>query len=206
MGEKLMRLSISAGESQTVTIQGGRCYYENGEGRINFRMVGGGDSRDFNLYAGQGFVCNEGERFYALEIKNIELFDQDIEFEISDREVFDNRARIVATSDVLPVEVTAGSIDIGGLLSIVNQGGLYVEHSKLALLAGVPKLVMPNDVARLKASLYFDVPVSLGGDASVTVGTGYPLTAGSDWGHENVGELWAISASAGNVYIIEDKK
>lgn len=100
----------------------------------------------------------------------------------------------------------AGDVDVNGVLSVVNAGGLIVDNSKLALVANTPKKVMAADVARLKASLYFDVAVALGKDNTVTAATGYPLTAGSDWVHENVGELWAVSASAGSVWIIEDKK
>lgn len=100
----------------------------------------------------------------------------------------------------------AGDVDVNGVLSVVNAGGLIVENSKLALVAGVPKLVMAADVARLKGSLYFDVAVSIGKTNAVTVADGYPLTAGSDWVHENVAELWAVSSANGTVWIIEDKK
>lgn len=125
---------------------------------------------------------------------------------ITFKSAVDQRIRVLISYFPSTDSRLAGDVDVNGVLSVVNAGGLFVDNSKLALVANTPKKVMANDVARLKASLYFDVAVALGKDATVTAATGYPLTAGSDWVHENVGELWAVSASAGNVYIIEDKK
>ena len=189
----LLNLSLVAGIEKTLNISGRYLRLMAGDGYINFtvRYINGSDSS--RIIAGIGIdlsLPETGEGFQSITFKSD--VDQELEFLVSWHPSTDSRL--------------AGDVDVHGLLSIVNQGGLFVDNSKLALVANTPKLVMAADVARLKASLYFDVAVSLGKDNTVTTATGYPLTAGSDWLHENVGELWAVSAVNGNVFIIEDKK
>jgi hypothetical protein len=189
----LLKLSLVSGVQKTLNIGGRYLRLMAGTGYIDFVVQYKNGSDSSRIIAGIGVdlsLPETGEGFQSITFKSD--IDQEIEFLVSYHPSTDSRL--------------AGDVDVNGLLSIVSQGGLFVENSKLPLVAGVAKKVMAADVARMKASLYFDVAVSLGKDATVTVGTGYPLTAGSDWGHDNVGELWAISASAGNVYIIEDKK
>lgn len=196
-----MRLEIAALETKTVTVQGGRLYYESGDGRINFRMVGGGDARDFNLYAGQGFVCNAGERFYALEIKNIENFDQEIEIEISDREVFDNRARIVASGDLLPVVVSNDDV-----IEVVVTHSVSRGLNKATIAAGVATKLLNLDLARVKAVLYFVGDCYLGIDNGVTAANGFPVSSGSDLVDENTAELWVYSVAGCTVNVLEDRR
>lgn len=100
----------------------------------------------------------------------------------------------------------AGDVDVNGVLSVVNAGGLYRENSKLTLPAGVATKILAADVARLKAAVHFVPAVFLGADNTVDSSSGFPLSAGSDWVDENVNELWAYSVAGGDVFVIEDKK
>lgn len=105
-----MIVTLPAGVSQNITVAGARFYFVDGNGKINVRLKGSGDSRDFDLYPRQG--VNSDVRFAGVEVTNISDEEQTIEFEISDREVFDNRIPEVA--QVEPV---------GGAMSVVPQGG-----------------------------------------------------------------------------------
>lgn len=200
-----MRLSFLSGDQKTLTLQGARFYYEKGLYKLNVRMVGGADAREFELHPGQGFVCNEGERFYALEIKNLGDV-QDVEFEISDREKFDNRATIASTGDALPVEVVAGAIDLNGLLQLVNNGGANRALSVVPVGAGAKVMVLDANTDRLKAALNFSADCYLGVDNTVSAATGYPVQAGTDWVEENTAALWVYSAGANSVRILQDLK
>lgn len=87
-----MRITLSANETKSVTIAGGQFYLLSAFSKIAVKVISGGDSREFELSQGMGFKTREGERFFGVEIKDLGGIGQTIEFEISDREVFDNRS------------------------------------------------------------------------------------------------------------------
>lgn len=201
-----MELILGDQERKTQTIQGGRFYYEKGESKINVRMIGGGDARDFDLHPGQGFVCKgDNDRFFALEITN--LGDaQTIEFEVSDREKFDNRATIAATGDALPVNVTGGAIDLDGLIQIVNAGGASRAAGVVNVPANTATLLRDANINRLKLAAHFPVDVFVGINNTVSAANGFPMAANSKWIDENTAALWVFSVTACNIPFIEDLK
>ncbi len=86
-----MRITLGIGESRTVTVAGGRFYYEAGLGAINVKTIGN-DVADFDLKPGMGFQNEPGkENFFAVVITNKHDAQQDVDFIISYREVYDNR-------------------------------------------------------------------------------------------------------------------
>jgi hypothetical protein len=200
-----MKLSFQAEEQKNLTLQGARVYYEKGEHKLIVKIIGGADAREFELYPGQGFVCNSGERFYGLDIKNTGDA-QEVEVEISDREKFDNRATIASTGDALPVEVVAGAIDLNGLLQLVNNGGSSRALSVVLVAAGAKVQLLGVDTDRLKAALNFSADCFLGLDNTVSAATGYPVAAGTDWVEENTAALWVYSAGVNSVRIFQDLK
>jgi hypothetical protein len=197
-----MILNLGANETKIQTLQGSRFYYEKGEHPINVRMIGGGDARDFDLYAGQGFVCEgRDDRFYALEITN-KGGAQTIDFEVGDREKFDNRATIASTGDALPVTVTGGS----GLIQIVTNGGTIRGAGVVAIPANTATLLRPQNTDRIKIAFNFPANVFLGINNTVTAANGFPMSAGSIWVDENTAAIWIFSTTAINVPFIEDIK
>jgi len=100
-----MIVTLAAGVSQNITVAGARFYFVDGNGKINVRLKGSGDSRDFDLYPRQG--VNSDVRFAGVEVTNISDEEQTIEFEISDREVFDNRI-----PEVAQVEPVGGAMPV----------------------------------------------------------------------------------------------
>jgi hypothetical protein len=95
-----MRISLVVGESKTVTVGGGRFYYEAGAGAITVKTVGN-DAAEFDLMPGMGFQNNpDQQNFFAVQIINKAGVNQDIDFIISYREVFDNRVSF----DDIPVD------------------------------------------------------------------------------------------------------
>lgn len=195
--------TFTAGETQPVTIQGERFYYKRGEHEVRVKIVGGGDSRDFLLREGMGFVSKEGEGFYSLEITSAEA--QEIEFETSYREVFDSGVKVRADG-ALPVLVTGGSIDLNGLLQIVNNGGTSRASGVIAVPANVATQLRAANTDRLKVAFSFPQNVYLGIDSTVSAADGFPLSSGSKWVDENTGALWIFSAVACNVPYLEDLK
>lgn len=94
-----MKITLAAGESKPVTMSGSQFYYMSGLGKIDVKLVSGGNARTFELSPGMGFRNNDGDLpFYGVEIKNIHSGAQDVEFEISYREVFDRR--VIGSVDV----------------------------------------------------------------------------------------------------------
>lgn len=91
-----MKVDLNAGESETFNLQGGRFYFQDGDDFIYVKLNSGGDTRTFKLLSGQG-VNFEAGRFSSVEIINGSV-PQSIEFEVYDRDVFDNR--IPAVMDV----------------------------------------------------------------------------------------------------------
>ena len=84
-----MQVTLAPGVSQNISQQGARFYYTDGDQKINLKLIGNGDARDFDLYPRQG--VNSTDRFYGVSITNLGSVEAVIDFEISDREVFDNR-------------------------------------------------------------------------------------------------------------------
>lgn len=88
------KITLAVGETKNVTIGGGRFYYEKGLGRVVVTTIGN-DSASFELAPGMGFQNNpDQQNFFGVSIKNISGISQTIDFYISYREVFDNRATI----------------------------------------------------------------------------------------------------------------
>lgn len=86
-----MRITLGVGESKIVTVGGGRFYYENGAGLITVKTIGN-DSAEFDLKPGMGFQNKvDQQNFFGVQIENKSGVQQDIDFIISYREVFDNR-------------------------------------------------------------------------------------------------------------------
>lgn len=87
-----MKITLGSFESKKVSVAGGQFYLLGAFSRVEVKVLGGGDSRVFELSPGMGFRSEDGARFNGVEIKNLSTVAQTVEFEISDREVFDNRA------------------------------------------------------------------------------------------------------------------
>lgn len=186
-----MRISLGPLESKSFTLQGGRFYYEKGLYLIRVKIVAGGDAREFDLYPGQGFNNEPGQdRFHALEITNLsDAESQDIDFEVSDRQKFDNRATIASTGDALPV-----------VLTYYNARAV----NKIIVPAGVATQVLVSDASRAKAALHFS-----GGDCFLGIdntvdANDFPISNGSDWVDENTAALWVFSVSGCTVHVFED--
>lgn len=203
-----MRLTLGPSETKKSSIQGGRFYYEKGDYQIRVKIVAGGDAREFDLYPGQGFNNEPGQdRFHALEITNLnDSESQTIDFEVSDREKFDNRATIASTGDTLPVKVVDGSIDLNGLVQIVAAGGVSRDNVVVPVAAGAVVQVLADDINRLKALLYFAGDCYIGKDNAVSAANGFPITGGSDLVDENTAALWVYSAAANSVRVLTDLK
>jgi hypothetical protein len=85
------KITLGIGESQNISISGSRFYYEKGLGKILVKTKGN-DSNAFELWPGMGFKNRDGQmNFPSLEIYNLHTAEQDIEFSVSYREIFDNR-------------------------------------------------------------------------------------------------------------------
>lgn len=199
--------TLSAGISQPVGVQGERFYFSKGDYEIVVKAIGGSDSREYKLREGMGFTFKEGSGFHELEIKNFDesVISQTIEFEISYREVFDSGVKVRADG-ALPVHVTEGSIDVNGLLQIVNNGGISRDSGVIAVPAGVATQLRAANANRLKVAFSFPADVYLGKDNTVSVATGFPMASGSKWVDENTAVIWIYSATAINVPFIEDLK
>lgn len=86
-----MKISLGLNETKVVTVSGARFYYESGAGRIRVKTISS-EPGEFDLSPGMGFENKpDMDNFFAIEITNIHSGQQDIEFIISYREVFDNR-------------------------------------------------------------------------------------------------------------------
>jgi len=104
-----MKTGFLAGESKSFSLQGGRFYFVSGDAEIHAKLKAGGDTRVYKLYQGQG-VDFDGGRFAGVEIINGEV-PQEIEFEVYDKEVFDNRIPgILEFREIVSPEATS-SID-----------------------------------------------------------------------------------------------
>lgn len=100
-----MKLTIGAGLTEPLAVGGGRFYYESGTGKIRVRTIGN-DPADFELSPGMGFQNRPDQiNFFGIEITNLEDSEQEIEFIVSYREVFDNRVTFGANGGSVPVVV-----------------------------------------------------------------------------------------------------
>lgn len=101
----------------------------------------------------------------------------------------------------------SGDVDINGLLTVVNAGGVRREVAKVACVAGANK-ILPADIDRLKASLYFGagVDVYLGVDNTVDASSGFLVQGGSDLEDLNTSELWCYVSAPTIVSVIGDYK
>lgn len=166
----------------------------SGNGDLEIQAIyNGGASQSSKIIAGIGVNLSDpesGDPFRGIYFTS--PTDQTIRVLVTHLESTDSRL--------------AGDVDVNGVLSVVNAGGLFRSHSKITMVANVPTKILDADVSRLKAALNFSAPVVLGADNAVTLADGFPLSANSDWIDENVNELWALSASACDVRIIQDKK
>ena len=153
-------------------------------------MIGLSERREFDISAGQGFKFDDF-RFTNLEITNLGAATQDIEFEVSDAEIYDNRA-VLSVGSSLPVVVQPASAS-----RLVSSD---------TLIAATAKAVLASDVNRVKALLCFAGDVYLGHDSSVTNTTGYLWTAGREWIDESTAPLWVYSVAGTTVKIMQDKK
>ena len=104
-----MKTNLIAGESKIFSQQGGRFYFIGGEDEIHVKLNSGGDTRVYKLLTGQG-VHFESGRFNSVEIRN-GATDQQIEFEVYDREVFDNRVPGLLDVDLVVAPVCRDIVD-----------------------------------------------------------------------------------------------
>lgn len=120
-----MRISLGVDESKTVTIGGGRFYYEAGTGAIAVKTVGN-DAAEFELKPGMGFQNKaDQQNFFAVQIVNKAGVAQDIDFIISYREVFDNR-------------VSFGSVSTDEFLSLKARTSATLAYFKNRFCGNLP--------------------------------------------------------------------
>jgi hypothetical protein len=87
-----VKIVVGALQSVNVNIAGDIFYLLRSDGRVSVKGLVGGETRSYELEAGMGFRSSGGDRYRGFELRDISGVDQIIEFEISDRDVFDNRA------------------------------------------------------------------------------------------------------------------
>lgn len=184
-----MKLTLLPGETKTQNLQGSQFYFESGTGKIKVEFRGG-EAREYELSAGQGFFVSNGGRFNGLEITNLDASVQNIDFDISDGNKFDNRAKI-DTTGVMNVKVVQGAKPTSRTFPAV-----------ITLAAGVAQQILGVDLTRAKANIYFSALTYLGADNTVNASNGYPINAGSDMGDENTAALWAFSPTGGTVNLM----
>lgn len=150
-----MKITLVAGEIKPVTVAGGQFYLLDAFGKMSVKIVGGGDAREFELSAGMGFKIRGDERFFALDIKNISGVDQTIEFEISDRDVFDNRT--VGIVEVVNADKARTDFDSAFLLTR-RCSGLAAVYSNVALRnpVGSGKNVYVNQIVATAEAVQVD--------------------------------------------------
>lgn len=87
-----MILTIKAGETRNVPVAGDSFYLIDAQGKIAVKTRTQGDTRTYDLSAGMGVRAFDADTFTGFDLTEKSGFDQVIEFEIADKEVFDNRA------------------------------------------------------------------------------------------------------------------
>lgn len=162
-----MIVTLAAGVSQNITVAGARFYFVDGNGKINVRLKGSGDSRDFDLYPRQG--VNSDVRFAGVEVTNISDEEQTIEFEISDREVFDNRI-----PEVAQVEPVGGAMP-------VSQSQPWVITGEV----GNPLSVSVEPAVSAILSFSGSINTELNGTGNIVL-LGMVAPVGSSWGNRKM--------------------
>ena len=106
------------------------------------------------------------------------------------------------------IAIALGRVDdsrLTGSINAINQGGSsYSAPSVVALSAGVAKEILVQDSTRLKGSIQGDADIYLGSDNSVTVANGIKSAGDVLTQVDNTAAVWAISAVATNVRVLEE--
>lgn len=213
-----MKLSLVVGEKKTVTIGGGRFYYESGLGRIRVKTISSAPG-EFDLSPGMGFQNRaDMDNFFAVEIENISGFDQTIEFIISYREVFDNRVVFGEGIDVKPVDVDrlrtearrafwlqryGGSPAAGAYanLSLRNPlgSGRNVFVRKVIVGAAVPLDILLMSTYSMEADEANAAVSTL--DTGSPSSSKYPLNGGSNTSVSRVGQFRSTGGAFGGLRV-----
>lgn len=180
-----MFLDLTANNTATESLQGARFYYKGGTSTIQVKALLGGDTRVYTLEVGMGFSVKAG-RFASLEIKSTTA--QTIEFEVSDDDVFDNRA-VLSLSGAMPVSQAQASTLAEGSVSVT---------------ASTATQILAADSTRVRAIVNIAADGFIGKDNTVNA-TKYPVSAG-DIVHENTAALWFFSTTAQTVKYFQDSK
>jgi hypothetical protein len=122
-----MKTTLEAFGIEPFSLQGSRFWYVEGDYDIEVKLSRGGDTRIYRLKSGQG-VNWENERFDSLEIRSLGNA-HDVEFEVLEKEVFDNR--IPGSMTVVPeggeMPVVSGSTPLNvaqsGAFAVAPEGG-----------------------------------------------------------------------------------
>lgn len=154
-------ISLGPNESKTVTVAGGRFYYESGLGPIRVRTIGDNPT-EFNLNPGMGFQNEKDENFFGVVLENVSGYAQDVGFIISYREVFDNR---VSFADVI---VNAETVLFERSFRGDAYGGVSFKGS--SPVGNYPHVSIRNPVGSGKTLIVNSVTISGGGSDYVLAG------------------------------------
>lgn len=206
-----MKAFFEEHETKTFQLAGSRFYYQGGDDSIEVKINSGGDSRSFVLQSGQGI--NSDDRFGSVQITNSGV-DQEVEFEVTDREIFDNRIpgsmTIAPEGGVMPVvqtEVVEVS-PVGGVMPVVSASAVVNSSGFKEVGGGERVMLLPANTNRVKALLRFKKGVLGGkwwvGESSAAVN--FLIDDGSHLVYENTDELWVLNEGAidGQVFVMED--
>lgn len=204
-----MRITLGPFESKPVTVAGGQFYLLSAFSKVAVKIVSGGDSRVFELSSGMGFKAREGERFFGVEIKDLGGVGQTIDFEISDREVFDNRT--VGVVEVVNSSKRRTEEKIA-FMSGTSQDAVASKYSYAVLcnpansgkLLIVNRVIVGSEAGNLNLFGIKDVVAFLGG-VGVSVTNTFPVTSNKWLGAGvSVAEFKALTVdnlAVGNSYI-----
>lgn len=99
-----------------------------------------------------------------------------------------------------------GAIDVNGLLSVVNSGGLSYGEKITPLVAATPVDVMTANSDRIAATFVADVSGVLWHDNTVSAAKGIPYNSGSLVEVKNTAALYFYPAANGTAHVLEDLK
>lgn len=121
-----------------------------------------------------------------------------------------NELRLLSDVNQTVVFVVAhGRVDdsrLYGSINAKNQGvSAYSAPAVVALAAGVAKEVLPVKLDRFRAMVQSVGDIYIGADATVTAANGILLAGNSLLTVDNTAALWAISAAAVDVRIVEEE-
>lgn len=195
-----MIISLGPYETKTIHVAGSHFYYEKGDHSVDVRIMGN-DGRTFDsMKPGQGFRSDE--RFSALEFRN-GANAQDVEFVVSYRELFDNRAMFSSSSASIRTVVENGP-ESPVLTSFAPSVARVTR--RVVVPANVATKLLDADAGRTKAALHFMQDCYLGSDDTVSAANGFPMSEKSDWVDENNSELWLFASVPCTVCIMEDRR